>query len=181
MPAILRRPGYSATLPGVNMLLRALLLLSLSAPLASAAQAKDLRKRVAVGTNLQLGQVPALSVRYGLPTGNAAVNVQLEVLAGFWSVDSADPSVPTNRATAAGRVLYGIVAEDNMNLFIGAGAGAFSVDDAVTTRIQPVMGADVFLFGLENIGFTGEWGMNIDLGDEPGVAITAGAGLHYWF
>jgi hypothetical protein len=45
------------------------------------------------------------------------------------------------------------------------------------------MGADFFLFGLENLGFTIEWGLNIDVGPTSGVSTTAAAaaGAHYWF
>jgi hypothetical protein len=61
--------------------------------------------------------------------------------------------------------------------------GALSDDDGTTLRIQPAMGADFFLFGLENLGFTVEWGLNLDLTGQSGIATTAavGAGVHYWF
>lgn len=145
---------------------------------APSAQAKDLRERVGVGANAHLGSVPALSVRYGLPTGNPAVNIQAEAVAGFWA-----QSGQAARVTAGGRVLYGVVAEDNMNLFLGAGAAADTVGNQVNARLQPVMGADFFLFGLENLGFTAEWGVNIDLGATSGASTTAtlGGGVHYWF
>ena len=166
------------------MLFRSLSSLLLLAPLAmpGVAQAKDLRNRVAVGANAHLGSIPALSVRYGLPTPDPAINVQLEVSAGFSAYGDLG-----SQAVAGGRLLYGVVAEDNMNLFLGAGAGVLSqtasgaTDTAV--RVQPVMGADFFLFGLENLGFTAEWGLNIDLGSSSGAATSAalGGGVHYWF
>ena len=31
------------------------------------------------------------------------------------------------------------------------------------------MGADFFLFGLDNLGFTVEWGLNLDTGGSPGL------------
>jgi len=97
-------------------------------------------------------------------------------------MDGAPSAAPgCSRVLAMGRLLYGLVAEDNMNLFFGAGAGAFSADSLVTTRVQPVLGADFFPFGLENLGFTTECGVNIDIGDEAGAGATVGAGLHYWF
>lgn len=153
-------------------LLSALLLLS------TTAQAKDLGNRLAVGANAHLGSVPALSVRYGLPTGKEELNIQVEVLAGV----RATAGTSTD-ALAGGRVLYGMVAEDNMNLFVGAGAGLHVQADEPVFRLQPVMGADFFLFGLENLGFTAEWGLNVDLGDPSTVATSAsiGGGVHYWF
>ncbi|MCB9777497.1 MAG: hypothetical protein H6742_02940 [Alphaproteobacteria bacterium] len=160
------------SVPGSLVLLTAGLLAS------SPAQAKDLRQRLGVGANAHLGSVPALSIRYGLPTGNPAVNIQVEAAAGFWIQDSMPSQV-----TAGGRVLYGVVAEDNMNLFLGAGAAADTVGTQVNARVQPVMGADFFFFGLENLGFTAEWGLDIDVGANSGFATTGtiGAGVHYWF
>ncbi|RME26162.1 MAG: hypothetical protein D6798_07200 [Deltaproteobacteria bacterium] len=155
--------------------------LGIAVLLPSPARAKDLRKRFAAGANLQLGELPALSVRYGLPTANPAVNVQVELLAGFRSTADPAPGEAGSRILAMGRVLYGMVAEDNMNLFVGAGAGARSADSTVTTRIEPVLGADFFPFGLENLGFTAECGVFIDIGDQAGAGATVGAGLHYWF
>ena len=44
------------------------------------------------------------------------------------------------------------------------------------------MGADFFLFGLDNLGFTVEWGLNLDTGGTGlGTAAAVGAGVHYWF
>lgn len=142
------------------------------------ALAKDLGNRFALGANAHLGSVPALSVRYGLPTGNPAVNIQVEAAAGFWTVSNAKAD-----AVAAGRVLYGVVAEDNMNLFLGAGAGANVTAGVANFRVQPVMGADFFFFGLENLGFTAEWGVNIDVGGSTtaGTSASLGGGVHYWF
>jgi hypothetical protein len=162
----------SARLPAVLLLAAGLL----SVP--RSASAKDLRSRFALGANAHLGSVPALSARYGLPTGNPAMNVQLEALVGFAAVSGTNSD-----AIAGGRLLYGVVAEDNMNLFLGAGAGVNVVGGTAALRVQPIMGADFFLFGLENLGFTAEWGVNIDLGDPSAVATSGalGGGVHYWF
>ncbi len=154
------------------LLLPALLLL------CTPAQAKDLGNRLAIGANAHLGSVPALSVRYGLPTGKPALNIQVEALAGV----RATGGTPAD-ALAGGRVLYGVVAEDNMNLFLGAGAGLNVAAGEPAFRVQPVMGADFFMFGLENLGFTAEWGLNLDLGTPSTFATSAsiGGGAHYWF
>ena len=178
MPAV-SLPAVSlptVSLPAASLPAASLLAGLLLAP--GTADAKDLRSRLAIGANAHLGSVPALSVRYGLPTGNPAVNVQLEALAGFWTVTDS----PAN-ATAGGRLLYGVVAEDNMNLFLGAGAGVNVVAGDAAFRLQPVMGADFFLFGLENLGFTAEWGINVDLGSSTaaGTSASLGGGVHYWF
>lgn len=143
-----------------------------------AAQAKDLRQRVALGFDTQLAGMPTLSARYGLPMPEPAINVQVELDVGFdLSANQAD------RFFGGGRLLYGIVAEDNLNLYGTAGAGLLTGSAATTVRLQPGMAVDFFAFGLENLGFTASWGLNMDVGDAAGVSTTGavGAGMHYWF
>jgi len=143
---------------------------------ARTADAKDLGNRIGVGFQSQLGAVPALSARYGLPTANPAVNVQVE----------ADFGIATGDATqlfVGGRGLYGLVVEDNMNLYGYVGAGWNDAGDGGAFRLQPGLEIQAFLFGLENLGLTGSFGVNLDLGEQSGVSTTGAvaAGLHYWF
>jgi hypothetical protein len=146
--------------------------------LALPASAKDLRGRYAVGFNDQFGHVSAISGRYTFPTTSAVVNVQVEGNFGLATSPEEDGKVFTG-----GRVLYGTIAEDNMNLFIAGGVGALMERGGSTVRLQPGMGADFFLCGLENLGLTIEWGLNLDLADGAQVSTTAAmaAGAHYWF
>jgi hypothetical protein len=143
---------------------------------SASTEAKDLGNRFGLGVQTQLGSVPALSVRYGLPMANPAVNIQVEADIGFSTED-------TGALLIGGRGLYAMVVEDNMNLygFIGA---AYN-DDGVSSafRIKPGVEVQAFPFGLENLGLTGSFGINLDLG-APSSVSTAGAvaaGLHYWF
>jgi hypothetical protein len=156
-----------------------LLLLIAAICIATPAHSKDLRGRSGVGFNQQFGHVSALSVRYGLPTPNPVINVQIE---GAFGLDTA-ASEDGGNVFAGARILYGFLAEDNMNLFAGGGLGIVTEQNQNTIRIQPTMGADFFLFGLENLGFTIEWGLNLDVGPTSGVSTTAAAaaGAHYWF
>ena len=99
---------------------RSLLLLA-SLLLALPARAKDLRNRVGVGFNQQVGASPAggvssLSVRYGLPTGQPVLNVQVEGELGFSGGSGGSGDLYTG-----GRLLWGVVAEDNLNLYVAAG------------------------------------------------------------
>lgn len=146
---------------------------------SSATHAKDLRGRTGVGFNEQFGHVSALSVRYGLPTPSPVMNIQVE---GMFGLDTAATDAGGNVVYGA-RVLYGFLAEDNLNLFAGGGLGGVNRAAENTLRLQPTMGTDFFLFGLENLGFTIEWGLNIDIGSSSGVSTTAAtaAGVHYWF
>jgi hypothetical protein len=148
---------------------------------APAVQAKDLRNRVGVGFNNQFGQAASLSARYGLPMPDQVINLQLEVLAG---VDIASGSDTTDAVSAGARLLYGLVAEDNMNLYAAAGLGWVSYGETSAVRVQPGLSAQFFLFGLENLGFSADWGLSIDLGNP--VALSSftsapGMGLHYYF
>ncbi len=144
-----------------------------------AVQAKDLRGRTGIGFNEQFGHVSALSVRYGLPTPSPVMNIQLE---GMFGLDTSSEDEGGNVVYGA-RALYGFLAEDNLNLFAGAGLGGVNTAAENTLRLQPAMGTDFFLFGLENLGFTIEWGLNLDIGPNSGVSTTAAAaaGAHYWF
>ncbi len=141
--------------------------------------AKDLRSRAALGFAAQFGDIAALSFRYGLPTGDPKVNVQIEADAGaaFGGGGSTD-------IIAGGRLLYGVVAEDNLNLYLVAGGAYVMGGSASFVRLQPAISAQFFLFGVENLGFSAEWGVNIDLGAAPGVKTVAGApgaAVHYYF
>ncbi len=146
--------------------------------LAGTAQAKDLRGRAALGVDTWFGDMPALSVRYGLPTGSPTANFQIELNAGTSLYDARKAS------TGGLRLLYSVVAEDHMNLYVGAGAGLLSDDAGNRVRIQPAMVADFFLFGLENLGLSAGLGLNLDAGtNESGLATTGAVlgGVHYWF
>lgn len=159
-----------------------MLTIMLLAALTPHAGAKDLRSRVGVGFNQQFGGVTAISVRYGLPTPKPTLNVQLELDGGV------SLTAGMGSYLVGGRLLYGVVAEDNLNLYLGAGAAYFREESELTQatglRLQPSMGAQFFLFGLENLGFTAEWGLNFDLGSPLGIKTVGSApsvAVHYYF
>ena len=152
-----------------------LALLLVSAP----ADAKDLRSRVGIGFHEQFGSVTALSVRAGLPTGKPTSIIQFEADVG------ADLSAVTEpKFFAGGRLLFTVVAEDNMNLYLGAGGGYIVDGPDGVVRLQPVAGAEFFFFGLENLGFSVEWGVNVDLGAAWAVKTVGSSpavAAHYYF
>ncbi len=166
--------------------LHAGLLLLLAVPLGiPAAHAKDLRKRFGMGFNNQFGDeaagFPCLSLRYGFPTGDEVINLQLEALAGF-RAGGADGA--TQGFFSGGRLLYSVVAEDNLNVYLAAGAGWKALQDGSGLLLHPGLGVQFFFFGLENLGFSAEWGVAIDLSSTAGVATytsAPGVGLHYYF
>ncbi len=148
--------------------------------LPGSAHAKDLRQRVGVGFSNQFGHLSSLSVKVGMPTSNPAVNIQAQLVGGYSVLNNTSPAW-----FVGARGLYGFVAEDNMNLYLAGGVGfkADGVDNAL--RLQPALGAEFFLFGLENLGLSAECGVDLDLLG-PGVDTytfggAAGVGAHYYF
>jgi hypothetical protein len=161
-----------------------MLALPLILALVPHADAKDLRSRFGLGLNQQFGDVSALSLRYGLPTAKPTQNIQIEADAGIAVRDN------LSYALVGGRLLYGFVAEDNLNVYGAAGvayAGGTPVgggSEEYFVRVQPAFGAEFFLFGLENLGFTVEWGLNLDVGSPLGITTVGSApaaGFHYYF
>ncbi len=153
----------------------ALILLLLT---SSSASANDLRGRFGFGFHAGLSSVSSLSVRYALPTARPEVNVQIELDAG---VDLAGSDLGL---VAGGRLLYGVVAEDNLSLYVAAGGAYVKETDDAVIRVQPAMGAEFFMFGLENLGFGVEWGLDVDLGTTFALRTISGAPavtVHYWF
>ncbi|MFM2244680.1 MAG: hypothetical protein RL071_754 [Pseudomonadota bacterium] len=158
---------------------RALLALVATAALLPArADAKDLRKRFGLGFNSYLDESAGLAARYVVPSGDEALNIVVEGNVGFSTISLSE------RFAAGGRLLTSVVAEDNMNFYVGGGLGYVSGDAGDALRIQPLASVDFFMFGLENLGFTSSFGVNIDVGGGRGglsTASQASAGLTYWF
>jgi hypothetical protein len=143
------------------------------------AEAKDLRSRVGVGFHQQFGSVTTLSARYGLPLPKPTQNLQVEAGVGM----ALEASAPA-QFFAGGRVLYAFLAEDNLNLYGAAGAGYALDGNDGYVRLQPALGAEFFLFGLENLGFSVEWGVTVDLGTTwraQTVGTAPNAAVHYYF
>jgi len=164
----------------LRILLPLLLLLSMLLP--ASAQGRDLRKKVGIGFNNNFSSLTSISVKVGLPTNLETVNIQIQGLAGFALAADQD-----NRFFAGGRVLLPILAEDNLNVYGGVGGGYARFNDQVSAaRIQAVLGVEFFFFGLERLGLSAEFGLNLDVG--PGFvdfATTSGTaasvGVHYYF
>ncbi len=166
-----------------------LLLLLCMAPLG--ASAKDLRGRFAVGFTNQLSPMTSASVKFTFPAKQPTVNVQLQGIAGMALYRARSNN---DQFFAGFRLLLSFIAEDNLNVYAGVGAGyaGFS-DGSRAVRGQPAVGIEFFLFGLENLGLSAEFGVNVDVGISPSSGIDVGTGvgpdassfgavgLHYYF
>ena len=147
----------------------------LAAVLSHSALARDLHGQVGVGFESQLSGDGALSGRYWLPGGKDAPLIGVEGVLGM----NLDPTQA--RVSAGARAMGVFLVEDNLNLYGAAGIAWVGGPNVV--RIQPAIGAEFFLFGLENLGVTAEWGLDVDLGSAwrvatPGHPVT---GVRYYF
>ncbi|MCO4771895.1 MAG: hypothetical protein KDA24_17825 [Deltaproteobacteria bacterium] len=168
------------------MLRRLLLLSSLSFALVtlvpSSSEARDLRGKLGIGFNNNFSSLTSLSVKYGIPTNKETVNLQVQATVGFAFLKDQD-----DRFFAGGRILIPILAEDNLNLYTAIGAGYVRFHDAKQgVRASAVVGVEFFLFGLENLGLSAEFGLNLDAGNQIlDVQTTGGTaasvGVHYYF
>jgi hypothetical protein len=117
--------------------------------------AVDLANRLGVGYSNQLAvDVPAITARY---YPNSATGFSLAV------------GINTENQESAFGVLakiYRIIfTEDNMNFYIGGGAGLSSLEEAGQSNsgfeLMGFLGGEFFFSGLENLGFTFEAGVGI--------------------
>jgi len=146
------------------------------------ASAKDLRKRIGIGFNNNFSTLTSVSVKVGMPTNRETINLQVQALVGFSIFAKSD-----DLFFAGGRVLLPILAEDNLNLYGAVGGGYVRSHDASNgARVQAVLGVEFFLFGIENLGLSAEFGVNLDIiGGAVDIETTSGTaasvGVHYYF
>jgi len=156
---------------------RAFVLLLLVTP----AVAKPLGGRVGVGFENSFSSLSSLSIKWCLPVRDRNLNLQLQAVGGFSLLEGIQDTY-----FAGGRLLYGFLAEDNMNLYAAAGVGygRFSGGQEAV-RLSPTMAAEFFLFGLDSLGLTIEWGIHADVGTATEITSVgssfASLGAHYYF
>ena len=116
------------------------------------AQSKDLSNRLGVGFKNQFSfDMPAIAVQYypGADLGLAAVI----------GVDTQQNSSRFGAMVKLNRIVF---QEDNLNFYMGAGAGLLSYETNGTNQsgfeLMAYGGAEFFLAGLENLGFSFEFG-----------------------
>jgi len=123
-----------------------------------------------------------LSAKITLPAKEPTVNVQIQGLVGFSIL-----ARQNNTFFAGARTLFTVIAEDNLNVYGGVGAGWARFDATESAlRVQPVLGVEFFFFGLENLGFSIEGGLTVDVGTSgvdfmTSSGLFSAAGVHYYF
>lgn len=137
--------------------MRILVLLTALLLSAGPAQAKDLGTRLGIGYNNQFGidqDLPSLQVRY-YPNGDYGISASLGV----------DTQEDNSRFGFQAKILKLVFKEDNMNFYTGAGAGIVSRevngDNDSGFDLSGFFGAEFFLPGLENLGFSFEGGVGV--------------------
>ena len=143
--------------------------------------AKNLDNRIGLGINQTLGTIPTFSVRYGIPMPEEVMEVQVGL---FFGLDTA-PAIPTYPLFNIGvQGNYGLIVEDNMNILAGGAIAYVNKDGDPTFRMTPLLEAQFFLMGLDNLSFGSTIGINIDLGTTGSQIVIGGnvlGSVHYWF
>ena len=123
--------------------------------LTASAQAKDLTNRLGIGFKNQFSiDVPSIAAQYypGPELGLAAVV-------------GVDTQKNASRFGAMVKVNRVVFQEENLNFYLGAGAGLISLESSGSTdsgfQLLAYGGAEFFLAGLENLGFSMEFGPSV--------------------
>ncbi len=137
--------------------MRALLILLLISLLSPFANAKDLTSRLGVGYSDQFGiteGLTSLNVRY-YPSADLGISAALGV----------DTEKNNSKFGFMAKVFRVVFKEDNMNFFMGAGAGIISREENGTNssgfELDGFFGGEFFLAGLESLGFIFEAGIGV--------------------
>jgi hypothetical protein len=124
---------------------------------ASSAHAKDLSNRLGVGYSNQFGltnDLPSLAIRY-YPNSEYGLMAALGV----------DTEEDNSRFGFQAKIHKIVFKEDNLNFYTGAGAGLVSQeiagDNSSGFDLSGFIGAEFFLPGLENLGFSFEAGVGV--------------------
>lgn len=124
-------------------------------------EAKDLTHRLGVGYANQFSEdLPSLAVRY-YPNPKMGLTAAIGVDTG--DENSGAPS----RFGLMARVFKIVFAEDNMNFYMGSGAGLISREDLATKKtdsgfeLTGFVGGEFFFTGLESLGFSFEAGVGV--------------------
>lgn len=148
----------------------------------STAHAKDLSTRLGIGYSNQFGisdDLPSIALRY-YPNGDYGLMAALGV----------DSEENNSRFGAQVKILKLIFKEDNLNFYTGAGAGLVSREENNENDsgfdLSGFVGAEFFMPGLENLGFSFEAGVGVTSIDNEVRFRTIGdhplrAGIMFYF
>ena len=119
------------------------------------AQAKDLSSRLGVGFKNQFtNDVPSVAIQY-YPGREIGLSAEVGV----------DTAKDANKFGLMAKIHRIIFEEQNLNFYMGAGAGVLSQETNSKNdsgfQLMGFAGAEFFLAGLENLGFSFEFGAGV--------------------
>lgn len=126
---------------------------------STSAFAVDLANRLGVGYTDQMSEsLPSITARY-YPNANTGLSLAL-------GVDTKENDSKFGLMAKLYRIVF---TEDNLNFYVGGGAGLLSVERFDGTQFQSrsgfellaFLGVEFFFSGLENLGFTFETGVGV--------------------
>ncbi len=131
------------------------LLIVIAALVPQLSHAKELPERLGVGYSNQFSEdLPSIAMRY-YPDPKLGVGLAL-------GIDTNDGQSKFGFMARLYRIIF---PEDNMNFYMGTGAGIISIEENDTTdsgfELSGFCGAEFFFTGLENLGFSFEAGVGV--------------------
>lgn len=138
-----------------NNIVRLASVLLVSALLSTVVEAKDLSNRLGVGFKNQSSiDLPSLALQYW-PGSELGFSASLGL----------DTQTSNSKFGAMAKIYRVVFQEDNLNFYLGAGAGVLSIETAGKNEsgfeLLGYAGVEFFLPGLDSIGFSFETGTGI--------------------
>lgn len=145
----------NSSLPKLSLVLAFLLLTALLVASPSIVHAKDLSSRLGIGfKNQSSSDIPAMAIQYW-------PGAEL----GFSAALGLDTQTSNSKFSGMAKIYRVIFPEDNLNFYLGAGAGVLSIETAGNNQsgfeLMGFAGCEFFLPGLENVGWSFEAGTAI--------------------
>lgn len=137
------------------LLFVALTIVSFEFATSSVAQAKDLSSRLGIGfKNQSSADLPAMAIQYW-PGAELGISAALGL----------DTQTSNSKFSGMAKIYRVIFPEDNLNFYLGAGAGVLSIETSGNNQsgfeLMGFAGCEFFLPGLENVGWSFEAGTAI--------------------
>jgi hypothetical protein len=141
------------------MIQRLFITLFLATCISTPALAKELANRLGVGYSNQFSEdLPSIALRY-FPDAKLGVGAAL-------GIDTKEDKAKFGFMVKLYKVIF---TEDNMNFYMGSGAGLISIEETVNGvsdsdsgfELTGFCGGEFFFSGLENLGFSFEAGVGV--------------------
>ncbi|MDX9730356.1 MAG: organic solvent tolerance protein [Bdellovibrionales bacterium] len=144
-----------ARMARLTLQIATVIFMTMTLGLSTFAEAKDLSNRLGIGyKNQSSADLPGIALQYW-PGPDLGFSVTLGL----------DTQTSNSKFGAMAKIYRVIFPENNLNFYLGAGAGVLSVETAGNNEsgfeLMGFAGVEFFLPGLENVGFSFEAGTAI--------------------